>query len=372
MSKAGLFINLIRSDFKRLKKYLPSLFISVILILTFLSAAGIYISKNIYKTNTYETVRIAYYLDEDGDERYINFAVDYLSTMKSMRETSNIIEVNSIEEGYDLLDKKEVLFFIYLPAGFYEGIMTGHNPVVNLVVRDNDSIAAYITNELFLSLGRYLTVAQAAIYSAIDTSWVHEMSDDEVARVNNLSNKVFFEKVAAKESVINVVEATSENNYPIKKHYEAAAIMLSLFFMAFILIPYMQSRSAGTIHKLKLMHIGNLHIFISNLLTAAVSLYLVYIPCYIAISFLNEHIHIAGLITVIPAISVIAVIVALAGSLSKSAFSGNLILLFTAITIAYIGGAIIPAAMLPKVVQSLSGYMPGRYILDHIAYSLFG
>lgn len=372
MSRKRLFLNLIKADFKRLKKYIPSLVIAMLLILALVLSAGHYLSKNIYKPEKYETAKIAYYLDEDEDEVYINLAIDYLSAMKSMRETANIVEVNSVEEGYKLLDEKDILFFIYLPAGFYEGIMTGHNPTINLVVQDTTTIAAYISNEVFLSLAKYLAIAQAGIYSALDTAWTHGMSDDEVTKISNLSNKVFFEKVLGKDTFINVVEATSEGSYSLKKHYEAAAIMLSLLLMAFILIPYIQNYGSGISHKLNIMKISKLHIFISNFLCVFVAVYITYIPCFLAISILNKHFNFSGLLTALLSVLIISLIISLIGSLSKSAFSGNLIMLFAAIAIAYIGGGILPHAMLPRVIQNISTYMPGQYIISNLAHSLFG
>ncbi|MBQ9199597.1 MAG: ABC transporter permease [Lachnospiraceae bacterium] len=372
MSRTQLFHNLIRANIKRLFRYIPSLLIAMFFMLALIMSAGSYLSKKIYKSENYETAKIAYFLDRDGDERYINLAIDYLSTMKSMRETANIIEVESVDEGYRLLNEKEVLFFIYLPAGFYNGIMTGHNPTINLVVRDTTTIAAYISNELFLSLAKYLAVAQAGIYSALDTAWAHEMSDDDVLKINNLSNKIFFKKVLDKDAVINVVEATSEGSYSLKKHYEAVAIMLSLLFMAFILIPYIQNYCDGTSRKLSIMKISKLHIFASNFLCVFISVYIAYIPCYLVVSILNKHFNSNGLITAFLSVLIIAIIISIIGSLSKSVFSGNLIILFTAIAIAYIGGGILPHAMLPRVIQNISAYMPGQYIISNLAHSLFG
>ncbi len=371
MSKQRLYINLIIANFKRLKKYLPSLFAAIILLLALLCPAGSFLSKNIYKAKTYEAVKLVYYLDEDGDERYINFAIDYLNSMESMRETANIIQVSSVEEGYDMVDSGEALFFIYLPSGFYDGIMTGHNPTVNIVVRDNKSISTYISNEIFLSLARYLATAQAAIYSAIDTSWAHEMDDAELARVNHDSNMIFFEKVADKDSVINVIEATSENNHSLKNHYEAAAIMLCLFFMAFILIPYMQGCGTGITHKLNICKVSKFHIFSSNFFCCLFALYLTFIPCHLAITIMNHGTNPEGFRKIIPSLLVIALIISLIGSFCKSTFSGNLILLFSVLAIAYIGGAIIPNALLPRVIQNISTYMPGKYLLENIANSLF-
>ena len=47
-------------------------------------------------------------------------------------------------------------------------------------------------------------------------------------------------------------------------------------------------------------------------------------------------------------------------------------MLFTAIAIAYIGGGILPHAMLPRIIQNISTYLPGQYLISNLAHSLFG
>ena len=148
--------------------------------------------------------------------------------------------------------------------------------------------------------------------------------------------------------------------------------MLSLLFMAFILIPYIQNYNSGISHKLNVMKISKLHIFISNFLCVLTAVYITYIPCWIAVSILNAHFNLKGLFTALLSILIIALIISIIGSLCKSSFSGNLIMLLAAIAIAYVGGGILPHAMLPRVIQNISAYMPGQYIISNLAHSLFG
>ena len=68
----------------------------------------------------------------------------------------------------------------------------------------------------------------------------------------------------------------------------------------------------------------------------------------------------------------ISLIIALIGTITKDNFSGNLTILLVAILITYIGGGLIPNAMLPGIIQKISDFLPGKYILSGIANALFG
>ena len=373
MTRRKLFLNLISADMKRLKKYILSIVIAVSLLLTFCGTAGLLVSKNIYREDIYNAVKIAYYIPpQDKDFRYLSMAVDFLENLKSMNETANIIEVDSIDEGYAMLDSNEVLFFVNVSEGFFEGIMNGTNPPLDIIVRDNTSLASYISNQLFLSLTGYLGIAQAAIYSALDVARENNFTDEEYSKVYKASNIVFLERVFSKDEVIDEKEATSEGGYSLIEHYISVAVLLSLLFMSFILIPYMQGYDNGIRPKLMAYHIGGFHFFTSNFLCAIPALIIAYLPCYIIISIIFGHINPIGILAALPTIISIACIIALISNLSKNVFSGNMAMLFITLIIVYIGGGIIPSSMLPHIIKQISAFTPGHYMISNLAFSLFG
>lgn len=47
-------------------------------------------------------------------------------------------------------------------------------------------------------------------------------------------------------------------------------------------------------------------------------------------------------------------------------------LLAVTLILTYIGGGILPSALLPKIIQQLSAFMPGTYIIKIFGYALFG
>ncbi|MBQ9608122.1 MAG: ABC transporter permease [Lachnospiraceae bacterium] len=373
MTRRKLFFNLISADIKRLRKYIFSIIISVILLLTFCGTAGFIVSKNIYKENVYNAVKIAYYIpSQDKDFKYLSMAVNFLENLKSMNETANIIEVDSIDDGYALLDSNEVLFFVNVSEGFFDGVMNGTNPPLDIIVRDNTSLASYVSNQLFMSLTGYLGIAQAAIYSALDVARENNFNEEKYKYVYDASNIVFLERVFAKDEVIEEKEASSNGIYSLVEHYISVAVLLSLLFMSFILVPYMQGYDKGIRPKLKTYHISGIHFFTSNFICCIPALILAYLPCYLIISIIFKHINPIGILTVLPTIIGISFIIALIANISSNVFSGNMAILFITLVIVYIGGGIIPSSMLPHIIKQISVFTPGQYMISNLAFSLFG
>ena len=62
MSRIHMFFNFIRANCKRLLHYLPSMFVSLLLLLLLTGTAGFYLSRHLYKENVFSAISIGYYL----------------------------------------------------------------------------------------------------------------------------------------------------------------------------------------------------------------------------------------------------------------------------------------------------------------------
>lgn len=374
MRKYQLFTNLIIADIKRLKRYIVPILVSILILLSICTAAALLINKYVYKSEAFTTVNIAYYVPEDDDVKYTNLVTSMLANMQSMQETTKLHKVSTIEQGYDMVESGEAMYLIILPENFLSGVMDSTNPNLTVILKDTSSISAYITNELFLSYSGYLGIAQGANYSMLDTTRKHEYKKNDRLNLQDKVDLVFLDRTLNKEGYSKTIEATNEGNYSLKRHYLASAVMLSLFLLAFVIMPLLTERGDGIISALSIYRIKSLHIFLSNAICCFLALYLAYLPCYLLISIVEvKGLHLIGLLTIIPAILIIALIISFCSIVSrKSILSANMLTLLIAILIAYVGGGILPSAMLPAAIQNFSGYLPGEKIIKTIAISIFG
>lgn len=369
--------NLIRTDLRRLKYYIAPILISVGILLCACTAAGVFISKNVYREQTFDTIKLAYYLPDDDDKRYNMLALGMLEKMKSMQETAELIQVDSRETGYRLLEQNDVLFLIVVPDNFFSGIMDSTNPPLDIIVKNRASISSYVANELFLSYAGYLGTAQAGIYSALDTARAHELTPEQVAAVQDRVNLIYLDRSLNKDHYIKTEDATAEGQYTLLQHYIASALMLSLFITGFILTPLIGRRGRGVTCQFVSYKIKSCHVFISSLICAICALYLAYLPCFLGISlwqFIAERqdIYAPGLIMVLPAVFIIAFIITGIHMLCENQIVSNLTILIITLGITYIGGGILPPALLPAALRQLSPFLPGEHIMAIIGHSLFG
>ena len=168
--RKSLFFRLIRTDLLRLRKYILQILVSIILLLFVCAFAGYFISKNLYKEDTFQTVNIVFYLPESDSSEFDEMALGMLNNLASINEVASLIRVNSPEEGYSLINSKEAMFLIIVPKDFVMGILDGTNPTLDIIIQDDSDITSYIANELFLSYAKYLGIAQSGVYSALDIS----------------------------------------------------------------------------------------------------------------------------------------------------------------------------------------------------------
>ena len=372
MKSFKLFAKLIFTDIKRLRSHILSIIISAVIIQAICIVAMYFISNKVYKEDSYEKVNIAYYLPEDDDKYYMNLGIGMLENLGSMKETSSILRVTSLDEGKSMLQNGEIACLIVIPENFFTKVMTGVNEPLTIMMKDTSSISSYISNEVFMSLAKDLGIAQAAIYSVDDVLAAHEFSDEQRAEANHAVNYVFLDRVLEKDNVIEKVKATAEGNYSLLQFYSSSALMISLLLISFIIIPFMHNYKQGMLLQLRVNRINKVHIMISNFISCFVAVYVAYLIGYVFLSLYFKTIHPIGLIFGMLPVMFISLIITIVSNICSNTFSGNISMLFITIIIAYISGGIIPKAMLPSIIGSIAKYTPGHMIINAFAFSIFG
>lgn len=367
-----MFFFLTKANLKRLTKYLPHLIISVFILLAICTTAGLVIAENIYKDTVRQPVPVAYYLTEDEDSDYAKLAIGMLESTSSMQEAVELTRVYEINDGYSMLENNDALYFLIIPEHFVYGILYGTNTPLEIITNDSSSANSFITNELFLSYGTYLGVAQAAVYSALDSSRAAGYSDEAVSSIQNAVNMTFLDRSLNKAQYMDSKTATLEGGYTIRQHYLSCAVMLVLFFAGFVMMPFMKNYSNGMRIRLEIAKINKFHLLLQNLMCMLIATLIAYIPCHLVIGIQEKNINTEHITYIFIAALGISFITAIIGTFGTQEFTCNMMLFTITLLLAYIGGGIIPDALLPKAVSHISDYLPGKYIINALSHSLFG
>ncbi len=133
----------------------------------------------------------------------------------------------------------------------------------------------------------------------------------------------------------------------------------------------LQGTGNGICECMKLYHLNRGHILAANMIHTFLALYILFLPCYIGISIWMGHANLNGLLTIIPALLLIALLIAGIATFSRSTFSANICLLFVVLVLAYCGGGLLPDVLLPKVIQQIRPYLPGTYVMQIFCHALY-
>lgn len=367
-----MFLFLAKANLKRLTKYLPHLIISVLILLAICMTAGMVIAENIYEDGERQPVSVAYYLPDDEDSDYARLAISMLEGTNSMQEAVELTRVYKIEDGYSMLENTTALYFLIIPNDFVHGILYGANTPLEIITNDSTSANSFITNELFLSYGTYLGIAQAAVYSVLDVTRAAGYSDSEVSNIQNAVNMTFLDRSLNKAEYIDNKAATLEGGYTVKQHYLSCAVMLVLFFTGFVMMPFMKNYSNGMLMRLEIAKINKFHLLLQNLMCMFIATMIAYLPCHFIIGIQEKNINTTDIPYLLIAAFGVSLITAIIGTFGTQEFACNMMLFTATLLLAYIGGGIIPDALLPKAVSHISGYLPGKYIINALSHSLFG
>lgn len=366
----GLFLSLTKANLKRLSKSFPSVIISTLAILTLCSVCGIVLSENLYKKGEREKINVAYYMPESHDDRTA-LGLDLLQNTDGVSEIVNLVAADSYETGISMLESGDALYFINVPDNFVSDIIDSTNTPLEIIVKDHSSINSYIVNELFLNYASYLGTAQAGVYSALDVMRAEGMAKKKIKAVQTNVNLTYLDRSLNKQQFIKILTATSENSYPLKYHYLACAVMFCLFLSGLVIMPMLHGYNNAMLLKLDIMNIKRPALFIQNMVCSFVCIFVSYIPCHIAISVYTKHVNIS-ILYLIPVALIIAALIAACAIASNNDFTSNMLLFVVVLLIAYVGGCILPSAMLPDVVNKLSEITPGKYIITNLCKCLFG
>lgn len=371
MNTTYMFFRLVSANLKRLKSYIVSIIVSVLILFISCGIIGYFISQNLYKKEAITKITLAYYLPQDDDLSYNLIGLNFFENIESVKDSAKLLQVSSIEEGKTMVKNGDAEYFVIIPENFFSGIMYGDNPPIEIIIKEDSSATAHIINELFLSYARYLGVAQAGVYSALDTARANDLPTEQVGIIQDRVNATFLDRALNKDNFSVTVSSVDQNEITLAEHYLASATMISLFFVAIVFMPLLKGFNKGIMQELRARKINHLHIFMCNLFTCFIGLYIAFLPCFIVLSAFTKNLNLGGLITIIPVLLIMTVIIVLIALLSKNTFSANIVLLCTVIIIAYIGGGLLPQAFLPSAIQTLSKYLPGKYMFETIAQGIF-
>lgn len=314
-------------------------------------------------------------------------ALRYVENMESVSQICDFVQVPE-EEGFRLLERREIAALVILPEQLVEGIMNGQNPAVDVIFPKNAQIEAMLFRELTESGAGLLRVAQAQIYGAADTAAEYGLTDRlsvMEADIDSYNLAFALDRLAMYDE--ETVSATGQMS--VLQYYAASGIILFALLSGIAVYPVMQQEPLSFQKQLKRQGTGAMWQLFCKWMCGFVCMTLF---CGIALI----TIKLAGIIrpdigaiiqsvlvsrryrySIVSYIGIILLLlitvttlIRMIYSLTGSRTGGILLILLVTIIMIYLSGGFIPSVFLPKIMQSLGNRLPTSYMI-HAVGGLF-
>ena len=314
-------------------------------------------------------------------------ALRYVENMESVSQICDFVQVPE-EEGFRLLERREIAALVILPEQLVEGIMNGQNPAVDVIFPQNAQLEAMLFRELTESGAGLLRVAQAQIYGAADTAVEYGLTDRlsvMETEIDSYNLAFALDRLAMYDE--ETVSATGQMS--VLQYYAASGIVLFILLSGMAVYPVMQQEPPSFQKQLKRQGTGTMWQLFCKWMCGFVCMALF---CGIALIIIElagiirpdigviiqsvpvsrrNHYSIGSYIGIMLLVLItVTTLIRMIYSLSGSRTGGILLILLVTVIMIYLSGGFIPSVFLPKIMQSLGDRLPTSYMI-HAVGGLF-
>lgn len=363
------FKRTLRSDLKRSLLLTPQIIIYTLLFLLASFVIIIYGSKMFFSNTAFNQVNVALYMPEDS--KYNSLGLSFVQDMQSFRDSVNIIEVSSPEEGLEMIEKDKTLVFVEIPEEFVRSVLNGSNYSIKIIFKNNDTLDEHIVNDLLLSLSDVLGVAQASVYTLGDIYYSQGIDSEESSSHYNKLNTENFFYVTSRDAIFDQKLFDSISRFTLQQSMAGAYLILILFFSCFTLASFFKLNSYSYMLQQRAHKVTKTKVFISEFLTAAIPVYVSFLIIYLAFLIASFKPKLTALIVMMPVSLLISFIITLVFTLIKNKVYANLCIFVSVILVMYISGGLVPLELLPAFLKNTASYNPFYHLLRVVLASLF-
>lgn len=307
-------------------------------------------------------------------------ALSYIENMESVSQIYRFVRVSE-EEGFVMLDRREIAALVILPEQLVEGIVNGRNPAVDIIFPKNARLEAMLFRELTESGADLLRIAQAQIYGAIDTTEEYGLTDRLTvmeAEIDGYNLAFALDRLAIFDE--KTVSATGRMS--VWQYYAASGIILFLLLAGMAVYPVMQREPDALSRQLKRQGTGMVWQCFCKWLCGLVCMGMICGAMWLAL-------RLAGIVkpewageilsvlmtgrkhyTALACVGVILLVTVTATTLIYMVYSlaggrtGSILLIFLlTVIMVYLSGGFVPSVFMPQAVQTVGDRLPTAYMI---------
>lgn len=359
MMKAGLLF--VRLQMKKFIKKIPAIVLESLVFLLLLLVFGKYATEALYENEAVRKMKIGVVSGEDT--QMTSLLLSFVETMESFEE-SILFEQMEETQAKEAVKEGEIYAAVFLQEGVLEGILNGTNTPAKIVLGHAYSrMETAVFEEVAEAGSRLLSVAQAGIYAA-DEFCINTGAADLVEEAEMQLNRAYLEYALGRDSIFKMQEVTATGKVGTAAYYGISLVLVFLSFVGMILGRYITAKRSAFSELLATKGVS----FCCQYLAESIAFSGVFAllgmfflgPTLAFVMYIENRMNlsITGMFFLFFGIFVMGSFLHLLIEILGNETGGLLMSLGVQFFMAYAGGLLLPAAFLPKAVESIGTFLP--------------
>jgi hypothetical protein len=361
---------MVKAYCKRVLLFLPYVLCYFLALGIAMLSLVLYASEFLFEDNTDSIVSVACYVPDDS--AYSRLGIDIVQKMDSVKHTVDINMVNSEKKVLRLVEDGDAVAGIIIPEGFIENMGTPDAKQAQIIYRDADTYEEHIVNDLIYAMSDLLGTTQCAILTAGELAEELGVDQKDVYSIEgNVQNKLL-DYVLNRKNMFRTMDIDElVAKYGVRERLTASYTLYIIMMSVFVISFFFKGNSPIFRARAKLSGIKTWKLFLLESACTAVMMYLLYLLLFTALFFIFDTTKLLSLVTVIPAILIVAVIGTALCYIVKSPAAVSYITFGAGTSLMYLAGGLIPLDYMPKFFQTAAVYNPLYYLIQFFLRSMF-
>lgn len=361
------FIKLFILEFKRIIKLLPRLMAGALVLCAVIALLAVGAAGIINDSGSINKARILLVMPQN--DNYISFASDMLKNMESTAALCTFEEAASESDAIAEITDGKAYGAIVFPDNFVRDIVNGKNTPAKIILAKNSSM----DNGLFKDLAEggcgILAAVQSAIYS-VQQAYEAETGKALPQKELNGMNMQYVNFVMSREKYYYNSSVSATGDMSAVQYYIVMGMAVILLLAGMSMGRFMLGGSREFYKKVRQRTLGSVSVALSKQLCLFVFYCLLFALCFAALYKANMEIRF-NILGISMALWLSSVIVMAVYILTDDTVAAALILFTFTILTAFLGGAFLPPALLPRAIRAVTPYSPVNIIAMCLS-SIFG
>lgn len=379
------WVELTRLQIKAAFQSLPKIIGGTLLLTVLAALVGVCAAKVMENTDNQQKMVVAVVVPENNS-KYIEGAFEYLAEIETIREVCTFVKLED-ETAMDRLREGGVTAVIRIPENFIHDIMVGVNTPAEVVfAKSGVNNSSILFQELVTAAAVDLSTAEAGIYSVDDACRSLGLTMKELAAAEADMNKEYLTYVLERGTYFVTEDLADTGSLNMVQFYVCTGIVMLLLFSGITCIELLKKDNSamsvalkregiypGVLGAAKVLGVTVVFFCLCTLVLTLAMLSTIRFPwmknVLSGVGFLKLMIDLIGIFVLL--YSVFSFVYCLY-RLTAHPVYGVLLLFILGMAMMFASGCFMPAALLPRLVQTIGEYLPTAWYFKLSGQILLG